>query len=817
MGTAPSAAPRAAGLFRGLRRTWGTTLLLAAVLPGAPWVPHSVHAAAPEPFLFSTTWVSAVDDATALFVNPAGLVPGRGFETYFEAGFERGGHSQGVGILTLPLLRFGYIHDDVNDSDFDTYAFGTGIDLSPFSFGWTTRLHRGDMGDGASATAHDAGMLLRPVRHLSLGFVLRNLNDPAFAGDRLPRGYAGALSLRPLPQDPERLTATLQGDWRRADDRGRFTIAGEYRLADGVRVGAHVTSRVREAGLSLSVDFPGTSLIARGVEQEGGDVSPRTSYAFHTHLDYYRRNALSVVRRFAEVRIAGSYADQASGFVLAGSETRSAHRLIQVLNRARYDDDVAGVVVTIGPLGGGFIGGVAAIHQEIREALMEIRRSGKPVIAFIEEGGGAAEIYVASAADRIIMPRLATLQGIGVAVEILRLRQTMEKHGIAWDARTAGDYKSTFHTAWTDSATAAQKEEIESLVEAAYAELERTLVEARELSPEAATRILSGGLLTAGTALDLGLIDEIGWYEEARRAASGLAGGGTDPVRLKNLDNRRYWSERWTPPPSVAVVLASGGIESGESSVNRLFGGRTMGSRTVARALTAAASDPNVKAIVLRVDSGGGSSLASDRIHAAIMEILRRRHIPIVVSMGNMAASGGYWISMDADRIVANPLTVTGSIGVVHAKPVIAALLDRQDVRREVFRRGENTDMFSVTRPMTDDEKRQVDREIDETYRLFIDGVARGRNVTVERAEELAGGRVWLGSQARANGLVDSLGTLADAVQWAADAAGIGGDHRTLYFTGQKFNLLTRLVQGVEYVGVGRFGSGTKDGNTIAP
>ena len=155
---------------------------------------------------------------------------------------------------------------------------------------------------------------------------------------------------------------------------------------------------------------------------------------------------------------------------------------------------------------------------------------------------------------------------------------------------------------------------------------------------------------------------------------------------------------------------------------------------------------------------------------------------------------------MDADRIVADPLSVTGSIGVVQAKPVIARLLEKKQVHREVFKKGEYSDMFSINRPMTEAEGRQVGSEIEQVYKLFVDGVAAGRKMTPDQVRSVSGGRVWMGSQAAGNGLVDSLGTLDQTVLQAADLAGIGGDHRTLWFTGTHFNLLTRLARGVEYV-----------------
>jgi len=352
---------------------------------------------------------------------------------------------------------------------------------------------------------------------------------------------------------------------------------------------------------------------------------------------------------------------------------------------------------------------------------------------------------------------------------------------------------------------------------AAAAELDSTLTGARHLSPDSRNRLFSGGIVRADEALTLGVIDRIGWYEDARRVAAELADSGTDPARTRRLDRRRYWRERWTPPPAVAIVLAMGGIESGESRVNRLTGGRTMGSDTVVRALRSAAAVSDVRAIVLRVDSGGGSALASDQIRAEVQRIKESTGLPIIVSMGDAAASGGYWIASNADAIVANPLTVTGSIGVVAMKPVFERLLERRHISREVYQRGAMTDMFSPWRAMTAKEKEALDRDIRTTYDIFLDEVAAGRRMTRAQVEAVAGGRIWLGREARERGLVDRLGSVEDAVVEAAARAGITDTYRTLYFTGQKVSFLTRLATGIEFIRTasGLVGSGVESGGEI--
>lgn len=785
-------AARHAPAFRPFVRLASCVALLALAAP----VPAGAQV---EPGLRRTRWISEVDDITSLVVNPAGLATGRGLEGYFEYGSGRGARTEMVGLLKLPLVYGGYLHSEDGSRDFDAYLFGTGVTLAPFNLGWTYSMNRADSGNTRHASAHQLGLQFRPSRTVSAAFAVRNVNNPPFADGHLDRGYSAALSARPLARAPEGLTLTAQGDWPMSSSHGQYTFGSELRVANGLRLKGHYTSGRREFGLGFALDFPSTTLRSEGVEPRGDGLRPVTAYSVHLHSDH-RREALPIVRRFAEVRLAGNYGDQASGFVLAGAETRSAQRVIQLLKNARDDHDVAGVLLSVGPLGGGFIGRVTALHEEIRQQLLAVRAAGKPVVAFIEQGGGPAEIYVASGADRIVMPRLAELSGIGVSVEILRLKQAFADLGVEWDAATAGEYKSTFQTWFTDSTSTAQRVELSALVESACSVLGDTLAAARRLSESGRARVMSGARLSAQAAIDVGLIDEIGWYDDARRAATHLVSSGSTPAGVKRIDGRRYWRERWTPPPAVAVILAAGDIASGRSRVDRLFGGRTLGADTIVRAIRQAVANPDVRALVLRVDTPGGSALASDRIRQALIEARRRRGLPFYVSMGDMAASGGYWISMDADEIVADPLSITGSIGVVSTKPVMARLLEKRGVRREVFKEGEFSDMESPWRRYTETEQRQVAQSLDSTYDLFIEGVANGRRMSTTQARSVAGGRVWLGNQAVHNGLVDRLGSLSDAVDRAANAAGITGDYRTLWYTGQRSSLLDRLAGGLEYI-----------------
>jgi protease-4 len=366
--------------------------------------------------------------------------------------------------------------------------------------------------------------------------------------------------------------------------------------------------------------------------------------------------------------------------------------------------------------------------------------------------------------------------------------------GVEWEADTAGAYKSSFHSWYTDTTTAEQRHAIQELVDTAYNHLVTTIQTAREINDDDMGEIATGGILYPDDCIRTKLVDEVGWWEDALVAADRLSGGEGRRPGTVVLPGRRYWSERWSPPPAVAVVPVYGGIHSGRSRRNWVWGGRSMGAKTVVGQLRAAAAHPEVRAIVFRVDSGGGSALASESIRQEILRIKEKQGIPFYVSMGAMAASGGYWISMDGDSIFANATTLTGSIGVVWSYPVLEKLYEKLGVTSETIKRGEHADVPSLNRHLTDEERVMLDGSLDFVYDNFVDGVARGRDLPEERVREIAEGRIYLGTQAVDLGLVDGLGALDDAVEAAARRVGIQNDYRVLTFRSGKPGFWQKLA-----------------------
>lgn len=732
--------------------------------------------------------VAEADDADALWVNPAGLGMRSGFSLFSQRSQSDSDDllfgsatSQRVWGARFGGLGLGYRHDEFPvpertvRAQGDAYSIGLGVGREAVALGAAYTWHR----VGPHASAWDLGALVRPASWLSVGVSWRDLGSPVVGGVRQDERVVAGLALRPFGT---LLTATAESE---LDTRGGDAV--QHRA--GVRVLApHGLEAFALLDFDRDVDLQNYSFGVRA-RLHKSDVHAlwrrpdnggpeRWAVSSLSFSDVNPKPFLSRAR-IARLMLSGAYVDYPPpGFALFGSSDKGAQPLVLALRQAREDETIRGLLLKIRPLSGAFAGPITAVHQELRAEVEALRRAGKPVVAYLDTDFGAAELYLASAADEVIAPRLATPFLVGINFELQRLKRTFEKFGIEWDATTAGQYKSTFHTQYTDTSTAAQRAWIDGLVERAFTELVDGIAAGRRLSADSLRRLIDAPPLSAEAARAAGLIDRIGTEEDAEKRIRERVGSKLPFRPLRPVQVR---SERWGTPPTVVVVYAAGGIVPGLSRRDPIWGDATMGSETVARQLRRAASVPGVKAVVLRVNSGGGSAVASDEIRAAVDWLRSEKKLPVIASMGNVAASGGYWISMKADTIVADPLTVTGSIGVVFAIPVIEELLEKLRVTNERWTRGRYAGAESVTRHRTPEEMALIDRFVGDVYDVFIAEVAEGRGLPADSVrEDLAEGRVWFGRDAQRVGLVDELGGLARAVEIAAARGGIDGSYRVV-------------------------------------
>src|SRR5271169_5333477 len=452
--------------------------------------------------------------------------------------------------------------------------------------------------------------------------------------------------------------------------------------------------------------------------------------------------------------------------------------IIEGLRRASHDDRVRVLVTKVG---GGRIG--LARLQEIREAIAEFRTSGKLTVAWAETFGefthGNVPYYLATAFDRIYLQPSGALGLTGVAIEQLFLHDALAKIGVAFQSAKRYEYKSAADNLTERGFTGPAREANERLAVSIAEQITTAIAERRGKTGEDARALLDRGPFLAEDALAEGLVDVLGYRDEVYADVRKEAGAGAILQYVTRYQRAHALLQRARKLPNprerfVAVIYASGPIKQGRSNRSPV-GGSAMGSDTVAAALRSATSDERVRAVVLRVNSPGGSAVASDTIWR---EVVRTRAAgkPVVVSMSDVAASGGYYISMAADIIVAQPGTLTGSIGVILGKPVLEEALGRAGITTDSVSVGRGATMFAPTHPFSEDEWQRINVWLDAIYRDFTEKAASGRRMTVERMHELARGRVWTGADAAQNGLVDELGGMAAAADIARRRAGLPAD-----------------------------------------
>src|SRR5471030_2626057 len=472
------------------------------------------------------------------------------------------------------------------------------------------------------------------------------------------------------------------------------------------------------------------------------------------------------------LRVGGSLSELAPADVvgyLRGSKTPTVRSIVDNLRKAKVDPRVKAVLLK--PTG--FDSPFWAKVQEIRDAVIDFRKSGKPVYAYLEYGGDR-EYYLATAADKVFLMPSTALDLVGVATYELFLRGTLDKIGAVADLHRIGDYKTAVNTFREKGYTAAHKEMDQSMNRDLYEQIVRGIADGRKKTEADVRKLIDEGPFLPEDAMRAGLVDDIAYEDQV-----------DDKLRAgqqrQHLDGDDY--ARVSPSslglnkgPRIAVIYATGTINSGKSGYDPI-NGAVAGADTLIEYIRQARHDSSIKAIVLRVDSPGGSASASDAIwRELVITRTERADRPLVVSMSDLAASGGYYIAMPAQVIVAQPSTLTGSIGIYGGKYVIGGVYEKLGAKIESTSIGKNAEMNSGARPYNAAELEKVQEQLQSFYDQFVEKAAESRHSTPEKIDALAQGRVWTGRQAKANGLVDELGGLDRAVAVAKQRAKISAD-----------------------------------------
>lgn len=456
---------------------------------------------------------------------------------------------------------------------------------------------------------------------------------------------------------------------------------------------------------------------------------------------------------------------------LQGTET-TVRDVVEALQRAAEDERVLGLVARVGatPMG-------MARVQELRDAVLAFRESGKPAVAwaqtFAEFGPADRGYYLATAFDEIRLQPSGSVGVTGLFAEAAFVSRALEKLGVRMRGDQRYEYKNAFNTFVDTAFTAAHREAVRAVMEAQFGQIVRGVAEGRRMDTARVRSLFDRGPFLAGEAVEAGLVDGLAYWDQVYASLEERVGGAFTPLYLPAYLQRAGGAH--DEGTTVALVHGVGPVLRGESGFEPAFWSPSMGSETVTAALRAAVEDESVEAILFRVESPGGSYVASDAIWR---EVVRAREAgkPVVVSMGDVAGSGGYFVAMPADRIVAQPGTVTGSIGVLNVKPVADDLWQRLGIDWDDVQTSDHAEMWSTRYGFDPSEWDRFQAFLDQVYLDFTQKAAEGRGLALDSLQRLARGRVWSGEDALRIGLVDELGGYPAALDAVRETAGLEPD-----------------------------------------
>lgn len=458
-------------------------------------------------------------------------------------------------------------------------------------------------------------------------------------------------------------------------------------------------------------------------------------------------------------------------FPEATDKTIGLIQLKEAIENAKTDANIEGIYLSSGWVNGGL-----ATIAELRSALEDFRASGKWVVTYsnyFSEGG----YYLATASDKIFLNPEGMLELNGLATEATFLKNLFDKLEIKPQVFRVGDFKSAVEPFLRETMSDENRLQMTSILESMNNQMVTEMAQGRNIESarmaEISTKMLSRN---AKHAFELGLVDSLQYEDQVLDILKEKIGVGTSgKINLVDYDSyKKSYSSSKSTSNKIAVIVADGDILPGESDQG------VVGGATIEKELEKARKDKNVKAVVLRINSPGGSFQASDEMWRQV--VLTKAQKPVIASMGDYAASGGYYLAMACDTIVAKPTTITGSIGVFSILFDISGLMrNKLGITTQEIKTGEIGNLFSITRPLSETEKSIWQKQTEEVYETFTTKAANGRGMNVEDLKKIASGRVWTGEQALENGLVDVLGGLNESIRIAAEAAGIGNDYNLRY------------------------------------
>lgn len=734
-------------------------------------------------------------DATAVTVNPAGLSllesPNLtlALDLAREEGAARSGPGGGIyyasklGGGVLPSLGWGIslewlrppraeLTPDPGTPTRLTNSFSLPMGSSA-SLGFAWHHFYDDVGTLGGLDTYDLGWQSRFGAHWAAGLVVRDLGAPEVAGQTVQRRYEAEIVSRPLGTD--RLEVALGGRIGETDadlGNGRGIdgwLKWSARLARGVyfrgEAGSESLTRITTTGTAVTEEYLRDYRVSSGLEFSFGSLGTAAYGTLLRDADGdTKATGGTLVARISPVQIPSVLPESKRIERLdlkGGIGQRRLTSIVAKLGRIAKDDNVVGLFVNIDDTAGGW----ATLH-EVRAQLVKVRESGKKVFAFMV-AGDTRQYFLASAADKVYVDPAGGIRLQGFAGTSLYFKGLFDKLGVKAQFEKIEEYKSAPES-WTRSGPTKPAFDMRNaLYDSIYGTLVADIAKSRGISEERVRTLIDNGPYTSGDLEKLpDLVDAVVLPDDLGEIISKEMGGnyrfGAAPS-----ERRERWDRR-----KVAVIYLVGDIVGGKSRSIPLLGRQLVGAQTVAEALSSARKDSDIEAVVLRINSPGGSALASE---VMAREVKKLRGVkPIICSMGDMAASGGYFAAAYCDHIFADSMTITGSIGIFNGSFDVSGLLSKFGLSWTTYKRGKNSDLGSMYRTMEEREKRLMKEKLHYYYGRFIGAVAEGRDMSRDDVDHVGRGHVWTGEQSLSINLVDELGGVLDAIAYAKKQAGFG-------------------------------------------
>ena len=702
---------------------------------------------------------ASVFGSEAVWCNPSALGWYNSAEYQLIAGYNNSSFAKSWGtVVTHKRISIAYRHlYDPDEKDYNEYVFSTGFPLGrSLAIGISYRNFK----DGPTSynKRHYWNMSVsgRPGGLLSWAAVFSNLNRGRLDGEQTETEQQYSLAYRPLR---EKLTVAVDAFL----STGQSLKNAEYRYhaeiipVPGLFIEGYINSNCDfQVGLRVNLlkHFTGW----QGNYSKGANHVRSTVY-----LGATSKRQASVIperKRRLSMNVSGRPEENPSR-PLIGQEKTPFWEILLGIYRAADDCSIGELVIRLNGLSLGF--GQA---QELRDALSYFRKQGKYVICHLSAPNNIG-YYVASVADAIYIPPVSQLNLVGLRAELTYYTGTMEKVGIRADLVRIGKYKQAPEAYTRKAASKEGREDTNQLLDDLYSQFVGSIAEGRNLSPDSVMVLIDQGPFTSQEALSLSLVDGLSYHDNLH---DGIL-RSLPEISFRHYQSDTLANDGWPRVPVIAVVVADGDVIDSERSGNVLGGGQKVTPAGMAAALEKVGQKSDVKGVIWRVNSPGGVALAGERIYHSVDKISQRK--PFVVSMSNVAASAGYYVSIPGQRLFADPGTITGSIGIYGGKVDLSGLYKKIDLGKELFTRGKSAGMLSTIKPFTDEERTRYYSQLQAFYDHFVGLVAEDRGLSIDSVDAVSRGRVWTGRKALEIGLIDELGGLRQALEYTAGSLGL--------------------------------------------